>query len=55
MLDRAHLQDFMNRFYGYGSWDVELWFIGMEERGGNSMDEVERRLNAWDGRSRKRS
>ncbi len=40
----------MRRFFGYGSWDAKLWFVGMEEGGGESMDEIERRLKSWDRR-----
>jgi hypothetical protein len=39
----------MARFYGYGCWDAPLWFVGMEEGGGESLDEIGRRLDAWDG------
>jgi hypothetical protein len=49
MIDEARLRDFVRLFFGYGSWAAPLWFIGMEEGGGNSIDEIERRLRAWDG------
>jgi len=49
MLDAARLRDFINRFYGYGTWNAKLWFVGMEEGGGESPDEIDRRLKAWDG------
>lgn len=48
MLASDLLLDFLNRFYGYGSWDAELWFVGMEEGGGNSEEEIAKRLEAWD-------
>lgn len=48
MLDPALLRDFMKCFFGYGSWDARLWFIGMEEGGGDSLEELVRRLKAWD-------
>lgn len=48
-LDPNRLRTFMKLFYGYGSWDAKLWFVGMEEGGGDSLDEIERRLAAWDG------
>jgi hypothetical protein len=41
------LYNFSHRFLGYGNLNSPLWFIGMEEGGGNSKDEVYRRLNAW--------
>jgi hypothetical protein len=49
MIDETRLNDFMQRFYGYGSWDAPLWFVGMEEGGGSTLEEIECRLDAWDG------
>jgi hypothetical protein len=48
MIDPVLLEDFMRRFFGYGSWDAKLWFVGMEEGGGECMEEIERRFAAWD-------
>jgi hypothetical protein len=42
------LQAFMHGFYGYGSSAGAYWFVGMEEGGGNSFEEINRRLNIWD-------
>ncbi|HKP53021.1 MAG TPA: hypothetical protein VJ183_10245 [Chloroflexia bacterium] len=53
MLDDALLQSFTNTFYGYGNYQGRYWFIGMEEGGGGSTEEVSRRLSAWDDRGRK--
>lgn len=47
MLDDALLAKFIDGFYGYGSYQSPVWFIGMEEGGGNSMAEIERRLTLW--------
>lgn len=49
MLDKDRLRSFMRTFFGYGSWSAPLWFVGMEEGGGGSLDEIERRLGAWTG------
>ena len=49
MIDVARLDDFMSRFCGYGTWTAPAWFVGMEEGGGQALDEIERRLAAWDG------
>lgn len=38
---------FAKTFLGYGNLSSPLWFIGMEEGGGNSKDEIEQRLKAW--------
>ncbi|MCX6045991.1 MAG: hypothetical protein NT075_12850 [Chloroflexi bacterium] len=37
----------MDEFFGYGRYDSKYWFIGMEEGGGNSIEEVEQRLTQW--------
>jgi hypothetical protein len=47
--DLEKLDAFIRQFYGYGSWDAPLWFIGMEEGGGRKIEELDRRLKAWDG------
>ncbi|WP_187971072.1 hypothetical protein [Aquibium microcysteis] len=52
MLDPRDLRDFMDGFYGYGNPQAALWFIGMEEGGGNSLDEVGERIAIWDGLGR---
>lgn len=39
-------------FYGYGDFESPLWFIGMEEAGGNSADDVTRRIRTWEARGR---
>lgn len=45
--DDQLLSEFMLRFYGYGNYDGNYWFIGMEEGGGNSFDDVTKRLMVW--------
>ena len=47
LLDDLLLEGFMQTFYGYGSFDGRFWFIGMEEGGGDSVEVMQRRLNAW--------
>lgn len=44
--------DFANNFFGYGNLTAPLWFVGMEEAGGNTIYEVVNRLSAWDKRGR---
>ena len=41
------LQHFMSTFYGSGNYFGEYWLIGMEEGGGNDLDQVSKRLTAW--------
>ena len=42
----------MTGFYGYGTWAAKYWFVGLEEGGGKTCDEVSARLRAWDQRGR---
>jgi hypothetical protein len=42
----------MGNFYGYGNYRGQYWFIGMEEGGGDSFDEISKRLTVWDRRGR---
>ena len=51
-LDTELLNTFMTGFYGYGNLHGDYWFIGMEEGGGSTFAEIERRLNCWDQRGR---
>jgi len=50
--DDILLEDFMNRFYGYGNYQGDYWLIGMEEGGGSSFDDIEKRLATWKKRGR---
>ena len=52
-LDDATLTDYSNRFLGFGHWDATVWFIGVEEAGGRTVEEVQARLRAWDEGGRK--
>src|SRR3954470_19315448 len=47
------LSEYAHQFYGFGSWKAGIWFVGAEETGGATFDEVESRLRAWDQRGRK--
>lgn len=44
----------MSIFHGYGDPSAACWFIGMEEGGGRSVDEINRRLIGWHDRGRKK-
>jgi hypothetical protein len=41
------LSEFAETFYRYGNNRGRYWFIGMEEGGGNSVEEIDQRLEAW--------
>ncbi|MBN1883377.1 MAG: hypothetical protein JW885_14515 [Deltaproteobacteria bacterium] len=47
MLDDILLARFIESFYGYGNYNSKFWFVGMEEGGGNSESEIQKRLNVW--------
>jgi len=47
MLDSELLENYMQNFYGYGNWKSDIWFIGIEECGGEDEDKVRRRLESW--------
>ncbi len=46
------LSDYMGGFWGYGNLSGDYWFVGMEEGGGDSFDEVNQRVTQWDRRGR---
>lgn len=48
MLNDQLLEEFMHSFYGYGNLKSKIWFIGMEEGGGNDIEEVAARLKCWE-------
>ena len=52
MFDDHLLHDFMDTFYGYGNYAGDYWFVGMEEGGGDSFNNIVQRLQAWHQRGR---
>lgn len=40
-------QLFINTFLGSGNYSGDYWFVGMEEGGGESLEQVTSRINAW--------
>jgi hypothetical protein len=53
MLDSELLSDFMGRFFGYGDLSASIWFVGMEEGGGNTEREMAQRLARWNDLGRR--
>ncbi len=47
-IDKELLEEFMFKFYGYGNLKSDYWFVGMEEGGGNTLDEIAARLKVWE-------
>lgn len=50
--DDALLEDFANQHYGFGNFEGDFWFVGMEEGGGDSFEDIEQRLLTWQNRGR---
>jgi len=49
MLSTEILKEYIATFYGYGNWVTsKFWFIGIEEGGGNKIENVEKRLESWE-------
>lgn len=51
--DDTLLFDYMKGFWGYGAEGADYWFVGMEEGGGDSYEDVNKRIVQWDNRGRK--
>lgn len=45
--DDARLASYAMNNYGYGSWDAPVWFVGLEEGGGEDPNQVARKVDAW--------
>ncbi|MEA5513912.1 hypothetical protein [Nodularia sp. UHCC 0506] len=46
------LEKLIETFYGYGNFQGNYWFIGMEESGGQ-FEEIKNRINIWSDRGKK--
>jgi hypothetical protein len=47
MINPQVLIDYMSDFVGFGDRSAPVWFIGLEQGGGESLAELQRRLAAW--------
>ena len=47
MLPDALLTEYASKFFGFGTWDAKIWFIGIEEAGGSREQDILARLAAW--------
>ena len=45
LIEEKSLNHWINKFYGYGSWNASFWFIGYEEGGGDVPEEVAERID----------
>lgn len=46
-LDDDLVEAYASSFYGYGTYSASYWFIGLEEGGGWSVEEIAARLGVW--------
>jgi len=53
-LDDATVTDYCNKFLGFGRGKAPVWFVGIEEAGGWTVEDVQNRLRAWHEHGRKR-
>jgi hypothetical protein len=47
------IEAYCKQFFGYGRWDSPVWFVGLEEAGAGTPEELQARLLAWDQRGRR--
>ncbi len=45
LIEEKKLTHWIDHFYGYGSWNSKFWFIGYEEDGGDTPEEVAEKFN----------
>ena len=45
LIDPNALSYWINHFYGYGSWNAPIWFVALEDGGGNVPEEVADKLS----------
>ncbi len=43
-IKEERLKHWIDNFYGYGSWQARIWFVGYEEGGGDTPQEVANKL-----------
>jgi hypothetical protein len=45
IIEEKALEYWIDHFYGYGSWEAKVWFVALEESGGDLPEEVGEKLN----------
>jgi len=45
LIEEKAFRNWIDNFYGYGSWHARFWFIGYEEGGGDVPEEVAEKVN----------
>ncbi len=44
MIEENALRNWIDNFYGYGSWHARFWFVDHEETGGDVPEEVAEKI-----------
>jgi hypothetical protein len=47
VLPDALVEDYVDKFYGFGTWNAKTWLIGIEEAGGWTEHNIHQRLEVW--------
>ncbi|WP_133259660.1 hypothetical protein [Pseudochryseolinea flava] len=45
LIEEHPLRHWINHFFGFGTWQAKVWFVGFEEGGGDLPEEVADKLN----------
>lgn len=53
MLVTLLLENYISSFLGFGNFHADIWFIGMEQGGGGTYEDLYRRLSAWENRGKR--
>lgn len=51
-LDHALLRDYADTFRTYGDLENDVWFLGLEEGGGRSLEQAAKKICSWDDNGR---
>ncbi len=52
-LDPDLLRAYAQSFYGYGNYQGKWWLVGLEEGGGETVDDLDWRIKTWASRGRR--
>ena len=47
MIDTDDIRAFMGGFYGYGRYETNYWFVGLEEGGARTINDLSKRVDVW--------
>ena len=46
-MNQQHFTKFFTEFFGYGNWETQDWFLGIEEGGGNNLNQVIQKISQF--------